>query len=185
MQQKACEEDLYENEVAPTRLPRNPADPLPEEREKRWKTHLPYRSRRPECAKARGREDQHRARKSKDQDGITEVAMGYCSVRDMWLLVSRENKSGHIFSHLVQRKGIQENRVVNKVMRFISDTGKATIALKTDGEPAIVQLQEKIVSEREQPTIPKNPPRTIRSPTAWQNERFRKPSANLELRSSG
>jgi len=158
VQQKADEEDLYENEDAPIRLPRNPADPLPEEREKHWKTHLPYRSWCPVCVKARGREDQHRARKTKDEDGITEVAMDYCSVGDMRLLVGRENKSGHIFSHLVQCKGIQDNRVVHKVMRSISDTGNTTIALKTDGEPAIVQLQEKIVNEREQPTIPKNPP---------------------------
>ena len=49
VQQKADEEDIYENEDAPIRLPRNPADPLPEEREKHWKTHLPYRSWCPVC----------------------------------------------------------------------------------------------------------------------------------------
>ena len=35
-QQKADEDNLYENEDAPIRLPMNPVDPLPEERERRW-----------------------------------------------------------------------------------------------------------------------------------------------------
>ena len=41
-QQEAAGEDLHGNEEAPIRLPRNPEDPLPEERDKHWWTHLPY-----------------------------------------------------------------------------------------------------------------------------------------------
>ena len=43
-QQKADADSLHGNEDAPIRLPRRPVDPLPDEKEKRWKTHLPYRS---------------------------------------------------------------------------------------------------------------------------------------------
>ena len=84
--------------------------------------------------------------------------MDYCSVGDMRILVGKETKTGHVFSHLVKCKGTQDERIVNKVMRSISDTGNTTIALKTDGEPAIIQLQEKIISEREHSTVPRNPP---------------------------
>ena len=47
---------------------------------------------------------------------------------------------------------------MEKVMRSISDTGNTKIVLKIDGEPALVQVQDKIISERTQPTIPENPP---------------------------
>jgi len=105
--------------------------------------------------------------------------MDYCSIGDMRLLAGKESKSGHIFSHLVQRKGIQDERVVNKVMRSISDAGNAAIALKTDGEPAIVQLQEKIASEREQPTTPRNlPAYDPQSNGVAERERSRRSSAN-------
>ena len=43
-------------------------------------------------------------------------------------------------------------------MRRISDTVNTKIVLKTDGEPALVQVQDRIISVRTQPTIPENPP---------------------------
>ena len=43
-------------------------------------------------------------------------------------------------------------------MRSISDTENTKIVLKTDGEPALVQVQDKIISVRTKPTIPENPP---------------------------
>ena len=57
------------------------------------------------CVKAHGREDQHKAKKEKNEDGVIEVAMGYCRVGAKKLLVGKEKKTGHIFSHLVQCKG--------------------------------------------------------------------------------
>ena len=43
-------------------------------------------------------------------------------------------------------------------MRSISDTRNTKIVLKTDGEPASVQVQDRVISVRTQPTIPENPP---------------------------
>ena len=74
LQQEADEDNLHENEDAPIRLQRNPADPLPEERARHWK-RIFRTVRGALCVKARGREDQHRARKNKDEGGITDVAM--------------------------------------------------------------------------------------------------------------
>ena len=53
-QQEAADEDLHVYEEDPTRLPRNPEDPLPEERDKHWMTHLPYRDWCTVCVNARG-----------------------------------------------------------------------------------------------------------------------------------
>ena len=156
--QEIAEEVLFENEEAPMRISKNPKDPSPDERERHWKCgHLPYRAWCPVCIKARGREDPHKTQE-RDKDGMAEVAMDYCSVGDRKLLVGREATTGNIFGHLVRKKGLEDEYIIKKVMRSISDTGGTKIALKTDGEPAIVQLQEKIIETRTQPTIPRNPP---------------------------
>ena len=139
------------------RQPRNPKDPLPEERDQHWKTHLPYRAWCPVCVKARGREDPHTAQEGRD-DGIEEIAMDYCDIGDRKLLVGRENITGHIFCHLVKCKGTGDENIVNKVIKSINNTGNTKIVLKTDGEPAIIQVQEKVIAERQHPTVPKNPP---------------------------
>ena len=151
-------EDLHGNEEAPARSVRNPKDPLPEEKELHYKRgHLPYRAWCPICIKARGREDQHKS-KEPDEQSVVKISMDYCSVGEMKLLVGREDKSKHVFCHLCKCKGLGDDRIVEKVMRSINDTGNTKIVLKTDGEPAIVQIQDKIISERRQPTIPENPP---------------------------
>ena len=153
-----CHQCLHGEEDAPIRTTRNPKDPLPEERELHYKRgHLPYRSWCAVCVKARGREDPH-FRKETDGDSIVKVAMDYCEVGDKKLLVGKENKTKSVFSHLCQCKGLGDERIVDKVMKSISDTGNTKIILKTDGEPALVQVQDKIISVRTQPTIPENPP---------------------------
>ena len=75
----------------------------------------------------------------------------------MKLLVGGGDKSKHVFCHLCQCKVLEDGRIVDKVMRSISDKENTKIVLKTDGEPALVQLQDRINSVRTQPTIPGNP----------------------------
>ena len=58
----------------------------------------------------------------------------------------------------VSAKDWRDDRIVDKIMRSISDTGNTKIVLKTDGAPTLVQVQDKIISVRTQPTIPENPP---------------------------
>ena len=43
-------------------------------------------------------------------------------------------------------------------MRSISDSGNTKIVVKTDGEPSLVQVQDRVISARTQPTISENPP---------------------------
>ena len=43
-------------------------------------------------------------------------------------------------------------------MRSISDTVNTKIVLKTDGQPALVQVQDRVISVITQPTIPENKP---------------------------
>ena len=61
-------------EEAPLRLPRNPAEPTPDERRRHWLTHLPPRPWCPVRAKARGEEDPH-VRSKKDEEGLPQLAI--------------------------------------------------------------------------------------------------------------
>ena len=163
------EEDVCQpcNEDAPIKRPRNPTGPTPEEKEKHWATHLPYRSWCPICVKARGREDPHRGMKKKEdvEELLPRISMDYAEVGNEQdgkdarkLLVGRDRQSKFTFCHLVSCKGLGDDRIVKKVLQSIRETGNTNMLLKTDGEPAIVQLQEQIITEREHKTIPQNPP---------------------------
>ena len=65
------------------------------------------------------------------------------------LLVVRDRHSKFSFCHLVRCKGMGADRIVNKVLQSIRETGHTKMLLKTEGEPAIVQLQEQIIAQRE------------------------------------
>ena len=145
------QEDLHGSEEAPARNVRNPKDPLPEERDLLYKRgHLPCRAWCPVCVKARGREDQQKAKESDEQAVVKRLLFSW---REMKLLVGREDKSKRVFCHLCKCKGLGDDRIVEKIMRSISDTGNTKIVLKTVGEPAMVQVQDRIISVRTQPTI--------------------------------
>ena len=60
------------------KLPKNPSDPTPEEREKHNKTHVPHRPLCAICVRARGREDQHYIQTSTGVElGVPMVVLEY------------------------------------------------------------------------------------------------------------
>ena len=153
-------------EEAPIRRPANPADPTPEERERHNCTHLPYRPWCPICVKARGREDSHYKRtKEQKEKGIPKVCIDYAVTGENLdmsderkMLCGRERWTQHTFAHLVSCKGLGDEKIVNKVNRSMRETGFTKMALKGDGEPALVQVQEAVKDKRNHETIVENPP---------------------------
>ena len=95
-------EDLHDDEEAPARNVRHYK-----------RRHLPHRACCPVFVKARGREDQHKAKESDEQE-VVKVSMDYCSVRGMKLLVGREEKCKHVFCHLFTYKGLGDDRIVTR-----------------------------------------------------------------------
>ena len=63
------------------------------------------------------------------------------------LSIGRDRHSKFTFCHLVRCKGIGDDRIVKKVLQSIRVTGNTKMFLKTDGEPAVVQLQEQIMAQ--------------------------------------
>ena len=63
---KDDENNSEAHEEAPVKLPRNPADPTPEERSKHDMCHLPFRAWCPICVEARATEDPHQRNTTKE-----------------------------------------------------------------------------------------------------------------------
>ena len=104
-------------------------------------------------------------RKNGEDQSTAKVSMDYAEIGEEGtegaarkLLVGKDHDTGHHFSHLVKCKGLGDERIVDKVIGSIKETGNTKIRLKTDGEPALVQVQERIAEKRGQATIPENPP---------------------------
>ena len=95
-------EDLHDDEEAPARNVRHYK-----------RRHSPHRACCPVFVKARGREDQRKAKESDEQE-VVKVSMDYCSVRGMKLLVGREEKCKHVFCHLFTYKGLGDDRIVTR-----------------------------------------------------------------------
>ena len=172
---------------APMKMPANPSDPTPDERERHYTSHLPYRSWCPVCVQARAREDGHYTRTKEEREvGLPCVAIDYAETGDIRqeskeadvrdteecddlekdkivvvkrrLLVGRDKWTGHTFAHLVQCKGLEDPNIVRKVHNSIEELGYRKLLVKTDGEPALVQVQEAVIRSRTQEAIAENPP---------------------------
>ena len=74
------------------------------------------------------------------------------------LLIGRDRRTKYTFAHLVNKKGTADEKIVGKVLSSIMETGNTSMELKTDGEPALVQVQEAVIGKRQHPTVPVNPP---------------------------
>ena len=143
-----------------------PQRPSTQEVEEHYATHLPYRSWCPVCIKARGQEDPHR-RVKKREDGKPVIVMDYKSLGDkledgeeekFTCIVMRDQGTGMIASHLCERKGDKDKWVVERLCEDIASWGHADVVLKTDGEPAVIAVQDAIRNARKHATIPENPP---------------------------
>ena len=206
------------HEEAPIRNPGNSSDPTPDERDRHYRTHLPYRAWCPVCVQSKAREDPHYKLTAEERQlGLPEVAMDYAEVKEYTspnnadtgplqledgdngeetkdnvedngeeakedveddededesnnkddkkrrcherkLIIGRDKWTKTTFAHIVKCKGLGDERVARKVTRSIDEVGHTRMTLKTDGEPATIDLQEEIIGSRTHETIPSNPP---------------------------
>ena len=61
------------------------------------------------------------------------------------MLVAIDTSSGSIFAHVVQKKGVEDDRYsVDKLVEDIEWLGYSQIIFKSDNEPAIIQVLEEV-----------------------------------------
>ena len=151
----------------------DPVKPSAEDVEKHNATHMPYRSWCDICVRAVGREDPHRRRRRKrsgEETGVPKISMDYQELISLpkkspeeddivvKIIVVKDESSGTVMAHRVNQKGHGDEWTIKKIVQDISDMGRTSIVLKTDGEPAMISLQKAIQNVRKSQTIPENPP---------------------------
>ena len=154
------------NERIPESL-RSPIKPSAEAVRSHNITHYPYRCWCPPCVEAKGKEAPHvRGANEPDADdrgAIATVSLDYnepdaegdLKVRT---IVGKDEATGNVLHHKVICKGIGDEWAIKKVTKDLEEFGRRDVILKTDGEPAIVNVQAKIQAGRDGRTIPRNPP---------------------------
>ena len=141
---------------------KSPIRPPQAEVDKHELTHLPYRPWCRVCVESKGKEDPHpRGRQDEDdKSGLPVVAFDYQEMNEelqLRLLVGKDEATGMVIAHQTVCKGPKDTWLMRKVVNDLKDIGRPDIMLKTDGEPAIVAVQDEIQSRRSGRTIPRNP----------------------------
>ena len=159
--------ELPATEEAPIKVARNPADPTPEERARHNCTHLPHRPWCRICCEARAREDPHYTQtKEQRENGLPRVVVDYCTVGtdeedkedSQVCLVARDRWSMAMWAWLCSCKGGGDANVVKQLVKFLDYLGYTRMELKGDGEPALVEVMNKVKQLRKQETLVRNPP---------------------------
>ena len=130
-------------------------------------THNPYCSWCLVCVEARGEEDPHRRNKDRktEGDGIPEVGLDYKAFGQeegeddkATVIMARDKETLQTFVHLCLCKGASDGWVVDRLVEDLATLGHTKVIVKTDGEPALVNVMEAIQEKRSHPTVPKHPP---------------------------
>ena len=128
--------------------------------------HVDYRNWCPVCVMAKGKEDPHPRSKEDDDDdrtGLPIVSMDYNelnedSAKPQKIIVGKDEVTGNVFAHNVIAKGLVDDWISKRVVRDLEEFGRSDIILKTDGEPAIKAVQNRVQSLRQGRTVPRTPP---------------------------
>ena len=151
----------------------SPIKPSAEAIADHYTNHLPYRNWCPICVKAKAQEAAHRrganAPDKEDRGGLPTVSMDYNALdKDLNLaeekdcklktIVVKDETTGEMFQHKIDVKGIGDEWLMKRLVKDFEELGRRDMALKTDGEPAMLAVQSKIQSMREGRTVLKNPP---------------------------
>ena len=152
-------------EDSPVTIARDPGNPTEHERELHCATHIPYRAWCPICVKAKGKEEPHRSQRKKEASCKPTISLDYKSFGQeidfedkATAVVGKDEKTKIKFAHICETKGSSDLWAVEKLGADLDRLGYTDVILKSDGEPAIIQLLEELKKRRAHPTIIQHPP---------------------------
>ena len=148
---------------------RSPVTPTADEWNSHMVTHVPFRDWCPHCVRGRGNNDHHRRAQGREaDDGRIVVSMDYGflgstgqgSSSTATMLVLKVKSTGMLTAMIVPKKGAENSWVQKRCARWIDNQGHGRINLRTDGEPAIVDLAKNVRRQREEgtETVLEHPP---------------------------
>ena len=126
--------------------------------------HLPYRSWCDECVEARGTGEPHRKRTEQREvcvfafdylfigkDGLAIRRQDLTELRNevaVKILIARDTRGKAAFAHVIPRKGVDEDHYsVDVLVKDVQWLGFREIVLKSDNEPAILNLLNHALTE--------------------------------------
>ena len=163
---KMEEIDIDDEEAPATCMPcTEPGKPTKKEIEEHAVTHLPFRSWCPQCVMGKAKDDPHR----KVEQEVKEAGMPIVSIDYMYLgkrgeseskeeyeskssavptIVMRCHRTKSTFAHVCKNKGASDTWIVKRLAKDIDSLGYGALILRSDYEPAIIQLQEAVKKQR-------------------------------------
>ena len=153
------------NSRIPTKIS-SPIKPSAEDIDSHYCTgHLPYRNWCPVCVKSKGREAPHHrdVQDSADATGLPIVSFDYQTLNEetkheQTVIIGKDESTGNVIAHHVTVKGLADDWAIRKVVKDLEELGRGHAIIKTDGEPAIVAVQNRLQALRDGRTVPRNPP---------------------------
>eukprot|EP00971_Amphidinium_carterae_P178391 3539029-Amphidinium_carterae.2 len=149
-------EDEHAQAAAPTRSRKGPLQPSSAEREQHESAgHFPYREWCRACVMGKGRHDKHVSRISEHTIATVAFDYGYLEPRDQQvdvahgpspILIARESMTKMVMGELVYRKGGSDTWAVNMLSSFVLLLGHPRVTLKSDSEPAIFDLKNRVAA---------------------------------------
>ncbi len=159
----------------------SPMKPSAVDVDEHYCTHLPYRNWCPVCVKAKAKEGDHKrgVEIEDDKSGLPIVALDYQALNEetneegekkkmlvdkseddgkLKMIVGKDEPTGNVLAHFVLCKGIGDEWAVKRIVKDLEEMGRGHAIVKTDGEPAIVAVQNRLQALRAGRTVPRNPP---------------------------
>ena len=146
-------------------LLKDPGKPSAREIEQHNITHMPFRSWCPSCVAGKATNRAHRRQDEESRDKqVPEIVFDYGFLsgegdqENTAVQVAKDTRTKAIFAHVVPRKGLAHAHGAEELIKDIEKLGYKKIILKSDGEPALKNIQEEVRRRREDPTIIENSP---------------------------
>ena len=142
---------------------RDPGAPTAREVAEHELTHLPHRSWCAACVTGRSSDRQHK-RSTRDPSNVPCIVADYGFLGGIGdeetvpVLIARDIDTKMLFAHVVPRKGLVAEHGVNQLVKDIDRMGHTRMCLKTDGEAALVSMQQEVKKRRSHETLLENSP---------------------------
>ena len=127
-------------------------------------THIPAKTWCPACVEGKLANAPHRKRTTDGDKTVPEVGLDYAFLREanseesLTILVMKDRDSKMIFADAVEMKGRGLDGTVQRVVENLARLGHKKVILRSDQEPAIIDLIAGVIAARDDPTIPRNSP---------------------------
>ena len=125
-----------------------PKEPTKKEWDEHMLTHVPYRNWCPFCVKGRGRQDAHKTEKGEEKK-VAGLVMDYAFLNpeeketNRPILMMKDQRGGKVMAFVVTRKG-EEPKAIMMTAREIRRLGYGEMIWKSDQEPSIMALKERV-----------------------------------------